>query len=161
MAAIPSAPAWREYSRRLVPGCRPVVHAIGRYAVREDRCTGRWVVACEGGSSEERSGMSYAGDKLCYDSDSHLMETTDWLHSFATAEEAPLIAELNPGNAGRGVREAIDRAKTRRESEEATAKLLEQPIISGPKGWFAFGASTPEERSRALDLLGFKRQLIF
>lgn len=105
--------------------------------------------------------MSYAGEKLCYDSDSHLMETTDWLHSFATADEAPLIAELNPGNAGRGVREAIDRAKNRRASAEATAKLLEQPIISGPKGWFAFGATTPEERSQALDILGFQRQLIF
>lgn len=105
--------------------------------------------------------MTYAQGRKCYDADSHIMETLGWLHDHATTEEAPLIRELNPGNAGLGVRKAIALAEVRRSDVDATAKLLEQPIISGPKGWFAYGASTPEERSKALDLLGFQRQLIF
>ena len=105
--------------------------------------------------------MTYAQGGTFYDSDSHLMETEDWLHSHATAEEAALIGHLNPGNAGLGVHKAIAKAQARRADPEATAKLLQEPIISGPKGWFAYGASTPDERSKALDLLGFQRQLIF
>jgi predicted TIM-barrel fold metal-dependent hydrolase len=105
--------------------------------------------------------MSYAQGRTCYDSDSHLMETADWLHSHATPDEAALIPEFSPGNAGVGVRKAIAKAEARRADAGATEKLLEQPIISGPKGWFAYGASTPDERSKALDLLGFQRQLVF
>jgi predicted TIM-barrel fold metal-dependent hydrolase len=105
--------------------------------------------------------MTYAQGRVFYDADSHIMETLDWLHSHATEVEAPLLGPLTPQNAGAGVHKAIAAAEARRSSPEATAKLLEQPLISGPKGWFAFGASTPSERSRALDLLGFARQLIF
>jgi uncharacterized protein len=105
--------------------------------------------------------MTYAQGRVFYDADSHIMETLDWLHGHATAEEAPLLGELSPANAGLGVRKAIEKAEARRRDPEATAKLLEQPLISGPKGWFAFGASTPDERSQALDLLGFSRQLVF
>jgi predicted TIM-barrel fold metal-dependent hydrolase len=103
----------------------------------------------------------YARGRIYYDADSHIMETLDWLHSHATPSEAALITPLSPRNAGTGVEKAIAKAEARRQSPEATAKLLEQPLISGPKGWSAFGASTPEERSRALDLLGFARQLVF
>jgi uncharacterized protein len=103
----------------------------------------------------------YAPGRVFYDADSHIMETLDWLHSHATPEEAPLLGELSPGNAGLGVKKAIASAEARRADPEATAKLLEQPLISGPKGWSAFGASTPTERSQALDLLGFTRQLVF
>jgi len=105
--------------------------------------------------------MTYAQGRVFYDADSHIMETLDWLHGHATPEEAPLLGELSPANAGLGVKKAIAIAEARRRDPEATAKLLEQPLISGPKGWFAFGASTSDERSRALDLLGFTRQLVF
>jgi len=105
--------------------------------------------------------VPYAQGRVYFDADSHIMETLDWLHSHATPAEAALIAPLSPKNAGPGVEKAIRAAETRRSSAEATAELLKQPLISGPKGWFAYGASTSQERSRALDLLGFSRQLIF
>jgi predicted TIM-barrel fold metal-dependent hydrolase len=105
--------------------------------------------------------MTYSEGRRYYDSDSHLMETLSWLHDHATPEEAKLLSELSPENAGKGVKKAIAQAEARRASSEQTAKLLEQPIISGPKGWFAYGASTSDERKKALDLLGFQRQLIF
>ena len=105
--------------------------------------------------------VPYASGRVYFDADSHIMETLDWLHSHATPAEAALINPLSPKNAGPGVEKAIKIAEARRQSPEATAELLKQPLISGPKGWFAFGASTSQERSRALDLLGFERQLVF
>lgn len=105
--------------------------------------------------------VPYAQGRVFFDADSHIMETLDWLHSHATPSEAALIAPLSPKNAGTGVEKAIAKAEARRQSPEATAELLQQPLISGPKGWFAYGASTPEERSEALSMLGFEKQLVF
>jgi uncharacterized protein len=105
--------------------------------------------------------MAYAQGRTYYDSDSHLMETLDWLHQQATSDEAPLLKRMGLGGAGVGVQALIDQAQARSADPVATAKLLEQPIISGPKGWLAYGAIAAEERSKALDLLGFERQLIF
>lgn len=107
--------------------------------------------------------MTYAQNLVCYDSDSHIMETLDWLESGATAAEAKLLGTiLNAKNAGaRKLSEVIGQAQARRADPEATRQLLETPIISGPKGWAAYGASTPDERSKALDMLGFKAQLVF
>jgi predicted TIM-barrel fold metal-dependent hydrolase len=105
--------------------------------------------------------MTYAEGRTYYDSDSHLMETLDWLHEQATPDEAPLLKRMGLGGAGLGVKALIDKALARRADPAATAQLLQEPIISGPKGWLAYGAIAADERSKALDLLGFKRQLIF
>lgn len=105
--------------------------------------------------------MTYAGNRLCFDADSHLMETTDWLHQYASKAESDLIPTLDPKNAGVGVAERMADALARRADPDATAKLIEDPLISGPKGWAAYGALDGEERGRALDLLGFGKQLVF
>jgi uncharacterized protein len=112
-------------------------------------------------SAAQSHAVPYAQGRVFFDADSHIMETLDWLHSHATPSEAALIAPLNPKNAGTGVEKAIAKAAERRSSPEATAELLQQPLISGPKGWSAYGASTPEERIEALNLLGFDKQLVF
>jgi uncharacterized protein len=104
---------------------------------------------------------SYAAGRKMYDSDSHLMETLDWLTDHATPEQQGLIKPLATNKGGAGVRKAIEAAEARRADAAATADLLRQPLISGPKGWAAYGASTADERSRALDLLGFEKQLVF
>jgi predicted TIM-barrel fold metal-dependent hydrolase len=49
---------------------------------------------------------------------------------------------------------ANQRARARR-GEVAT------DVVHGPKGWNAYGAFDPKERTRALDDLGFSRQLVF
>lgn len=105
--------------------------------------------------------MSYAQGRRYYDADSHIMETVRWLHEHATAQEGSLFEPLTPRGAGSRALQSIAEAEARRSSREATEKLLEQPLISGPKGWSAYGASTPDERRAALDLLGFERQLVF
>lgn len=105
--------------------------------------------------------MTYSDGRRYYDADSHIMETVEWLHEHATESERAILPELSPRGAGTQALQSIQAAQARRASAEATAKLLEQPLISGPKGWLAYGASTRDERSRALDILGFERQLVF
>lgn len=104
---------------------------------------------------------SYAAGRKIYDSDSHVMETLDWLTSYARPEQEGLIREEATRAGGVGVEKAIEQAKARRADPEATRALLEKPLISGPKGWAAYGATTPDERRHALDLLGFEKQLVF
>jgi len=105
--------------------------------------------------------MPYAEGRIYYDSDSHIMETLDWLTSYATPEQQGLIKPLETDSGGEGVLGRIDAAIARRADPEATKKLLEQPLISGPKGWDAYGATAQDERVHALDLLGFQKQLVF
>jgi hypothetical protein len=105
--------------------------------------------------------IPYTAGRKMYDSDSHVMETLTWLTDHAAPEQRGLIEPLATEKGGAGVRKAIAKAEARRADPEATRELLQQPLISGPKGWAAYGASTPEERLQALDLLGFEKQLVF
>src|SRR6201999_2283182 len=43
----------------------------------------------------------------------------------------------------------------------AQMEALGDQLISGPKGYMALGAFNRDERSKALDMLGFHRQLVF
>ncbi|HZM40997.1 MAG TPA: amidohydrolase family protein, partial [Acidimicrobiales bacterium] len=61
--------------------------------------------------------------------------------------------------AGRMAEAAVREAATRRSDPEARAEL--EAGVLNAKGWSALGAFDPVERSRALDLLGFERQLVF
>ncbi|MCX5737679.1 MAG: amidohydrolase family protein [Proteobacteria bacterium] len=101
--------------------------------------------------------MSYAGSRICYDADSHIVELPDWLATYADPDVRERLRPLNLAIAGGKAAEAIERAKARSERREAP---LENPI-GGPKGWFAPGAFDPGERTRALDALGFRKQLVF
>jgi predicted TIM-barrel fold metal-dependent hydrolase len=105
--------------------------------------------------------VPYSRNRRIFDSDSHLMETVNWLAGHAKPEQAGLIGPLATESGGARVIETIAAAEARRADADATARLLEHPLISGPKGWHAYGAFDPAERSRALDLLGFERQLVF
>lgn len=104
---------------------------------------------------------SYAQGRRILDADSHVMETLDWLTSWARPGQEHLISPEATRKGGSGVEKAIAKAAARRADPEATRELLEKPLISGPKGWAAYGATTPEERRHALDLLGFQKQLVF
>jgi len=105
--------------------------------------------------------QTYCGGRRMFDADSHVMETLHWLSSYAKPEQAGLIGPLATESGGAQVLKTIAAAEKRHADAAATAALLEQPLISGPKGWHAYGAFDPQERSRALDLLGFEKQLVF
>ncbi len=104
---------------------------------------------------------TYAKGRRLFDADSHLMESVHWLTDFATDAQRGLIKPLVSEKGGANMRAAIKIAEDRRLDPEATRKLIEHPLISGPKGWGAYGAMDPVERSHALDLLGFEYQLVF
>lgn len=107
------------------------------------------------------SSESYSAGRRMFDADSHIMETLDWLTSQATDAQTGLIQPLATEKGGAGIYETITAAQARCEDAQATAKLLQEPLISGPKGWQAYGAFDPAERRHALDLLGFEKQLVF
>jgi predicted TIM-barrel fold metal-dependent hydrolase len=104
--------------------------------------------------------MSYAKGRTYCDADSHLMETPDWLLRYADPNLCERLSPLNLGKAGAGPAQKIADALARVKDSAATEKIA-RDVIAGPKGWGAYGAFTPAERSKALDDLGFSRQLVF
>lgn len=104
--------------------------------------------------------MSYAQGRVMNDADSHIMESEDWLSAYADAAVRDRLIPLRLEAGGAGAAEAIRRARARQTDETATAAIAAN-VVSGPKGWGAYGAMNPDERRRALDDLGFSRQLVF
>jgi uncharacterized protein len=103
--------------------------------------------------------MPYAEGRVYYDADSHFMELSDWLVQYADPGVRDRLRPLQLGGAGALADEAVRAAEARRGNAAATAEL--EGDVMRPKGWNALGAFDREERSRALDLLGFDRQLVF
>lgn len=105
--------------------------------------------------------MSYAGERIIYDADSHLMELPDYLSAYAD----PVIRDRLPviGESSTAIFDPRDYMKTRAHTEENVEKLLAlgDNLTKGPKWHEALGSFNGTERSQALDLLGFKRQVIF
>jgi predicted TIM-barrel fold metal-dependent hydrolase len=87
------------------------------------------------------------------------MELGDWLPRYADPGIRGRIRPLYLGGAGKLADHAVAEAERRRGDPEA-ARALEANVM-GPKGWSALGAFDPAERSRALDLLGVSKQLVF
>jgi predicted TIM-barrel fold metal-dependent hydrolase len=103
--------------------------------------------------------MPYAEGRTYYDADSHIMELDDWLTAYVEPELRDRFGGLYLGAAGKLAEDAVRRAEART-LDDATLAEMESKLLT-LKGWHALGAFDPEERSRALDLLGFDRQLVF
>jgi predicted TIM-barrel fold metal-dependent hydrolase len=103
--------------------------------------------------------MPYAEGRTYYDADSHIMELPDWLGGYVADDMRDRIGPLRLGAAGRLAEHAVAQA-AERALDDAARSQLEEHLLDA-KGWGALGAFDPDERSRALDLLGFDRQLVF
>jgi predicted TIM-barrel fold metal-dependent hydrolase len=103
--------------------------------------------------------MPYAEGRTYYDADSHLMELADWLVQYADPGIRDRIRPLSLGAAGALAERAVSEAVARR-GDPTAARDLEGRLMDA-KGWAALGAFDPLERSRALDLLGVAKQLVF
>lgn len=105
--------------------------------------------------------MTYANDRTIYDADSHLMELPDFLSRNADQKIKPLLPDL--GALLVGSFDATTYENLDRHPEEYADKLasLGDALTKGPKWHAALGAFNGLERSRALNLLGFQRQIIF
>ncbi|MHB8529387.1 MAG: amidohydrolase family protein [Caulobacteraceae bacterium] len=104
--------------------------------------------------------MTYAADRVCYDADSHILETLDWVTRFADPDIRERLPGLALGAAGNATYGFIEKAQARVADPTKTA-LIDHDVIGGPKGWAAYGAFDIGERKKALDDLGFRRQLVF
>ena len=107
--------------------------------------------------------MTYADGRRLLDADSHIMELPDFLSSHAdpgVRDRLPPISYARSSvdeddAAGLMARGGHDRAYV----EELLA--LGDRLTRGPKEEKALGAFDSSDRSRALDLLGFEKQLVF
>jgi predicted TIM-barrel fold metal-dependent hydrolase len=109
--------------------------------------------------------MAYApAHRAFYDADSHIMELPDFLKKYADPKLRDEIPEVNYKASlvtdeevavivGQGNRHSADHV--------AAQIALGDRLIESSKEIQALGAFDAADRSRALDLLGFKRQLVF
>jgi predicted TIM-barrel fold metal-dependent hydrolase len=104
--------------------------------------------------------MTYAGERVINDADSHIMESLDWLGRYAEPDVRGRLVGMRLEAGGSGAQKAIERAIERQSDAAATAQIATN-VVAGPKGWAAYGAIDPGERAKALDDLGFARQLVF
>src|SRR5262245_17120680 len=105
--------------------------------------------------------MPYADGRAYYDADSHLMETPEWLASYAEPAFRDRIKPFSLGSTGTKayVEKMIERGR-RRAGDPAERDGYEAELMTR-KSWDAYGAFDPADRRRALDLLGFGAQLVF
>jgi hypothetical protein len=94
-----------------------------------------------------------------FDADSHLMETADWLSSFADPQVRDQLLPLVLDGAGAKATELM--SKLPGLWEEQRHQSIGPDVISGPKGWMAPGALDSQVRSRVLDALEISAQLVF
>ncbi len=94
-----------------------------------------------------------------FDADSHVMETADWLPSFAEKSIRERLSGMGLEGAGAGAAELM------KSLPDLWASQRDQPVgadvLTGPKGWRAPGALDSGVRSRVLDALGISAQLVF
>src|SRR6202166_2253754 len=116
-------------------------------------------------NSREDLPMPYAPDnRPFYDADSHIMELPDFLQRYADPdlrEQMPAVSYSASLVTDEEV--AVIMSRGGRHSPEHVAELLRlgDRLIETSKEIQALGAFDGSERSRALDMLGFKRQLVF
>ena len=109
--------------------------------------------------------MTYApSHRPFYDADSHIMELPDFLKKYADPklrEDIPEVSYSASIVTDEEVAEIM--ARGGRHSDEHLAELrgLGDRLIESSKEIQALGAFDGRERSQALDMLGFKRQLVF
>ena len=107
--------------------------------------------------------MTYATGRTFYDADSHIMELPNFLSAHADSALAAQLPALSFSSGGK-LEKALERLReTGAHPAEVVERLLRlgDGLIAGPKGYEALGAFSSAERSQALDLLGFHRQLVF
>lgn len=103
--------------------------------------------------------MTYAGAQRILDADSHVMELPGFLDRFLEPGQRDRLRDPEMAAFAPVLEPAVQSAGARR-TDAAAASAAEERLLLD-KGWMALGAFDPEERGRALDLLGFERQLVF
>jgi uncharacterized protein len=103
--------------------------------------------------------VTYAGPRTILDADSHVMELADFLDEYIDTDQRDRLKRGGMDALRPVFERAVAKADGRR-TDPALAADAEERLLRD-KGWDALGGFDPEERSRALDLLGFGAQLVF
>src|SRR5438552_19095593 len=99
---------------------------------------------------------AYGGTK--HDADSHLMESPDWLVEYADPDVRPKLRPIYEISSKPEL-DWIEDARRHHADPEYRSKDAEEIWLR--KNYRATGSFISEDRSQALDILGFKSQLIF
>ena len=109
--------------------------------------------------------MTYAPDtRSYYDADSHIMELPNFLTSYADPairEDIPEVSYSASIVTDEEVAVIMDQGGKHSESHVAEQIALGDKLIESSKEIQALGAFNATDRSKAMDLLGFKKQLVF
>jgi predicted TIM-barrel fold metal-dependent hydrolase len=105
--------------------------------------------------------MPYAEGRLFYDADSHIMELPGWINGYVDPKYRDRIPTFSLAASGRRkhVDEMIVRGKNRANNQDE--RHAHEAELMTRKSWDAYGAFDKDDRKRALDLLGFRAQLVF
>ncbi len=115
--------------------------------------------------------MPYVSGRIIHDADAHIMETPTWLRDFADPSVRDRIEPLSlaggnelqqtgdPEDQLQDLNAAFD--KIARKHASAEYRATEAAEIMARKNFAATGSFIPDDRPRALDLLGFQSQLMF
>jgi predicted TIM-barrel fold metal-dependent hydrolase len=103
--------------------------------------------------------MAYVEGRVVHDADAHVMETPDWLVPWADPDIRARLKPLFVATVTPGEDTAIDQYR-RRHADPAERPRFETEIMLR-KNWSALGSFLKDDRPRALDLLGFRSQLVF
>jgi len=105
--------------------------------------------------------MTYAGTRIINDADSHLMELPDYLTAWADPEIRDRLPDLKAALTGQFDPDAYQGHAGHAPERVRELVALGDNLTRGPKWHDALGAFSGAERSIALDLLGFRRQVVF
>ncbi len=99
------------------------------------------------------------GQRVVHDADSHLMETPEMLAEFADSDIRARLATFDFAGSTGGQSAIVDRARVLQQDPEFRAGAADELMLR--KNWNAPGSFLKEDRPAALDLLGFRTQMVF
>ena len=109
--------------------------------------------------------MAYApSDRPYYDADSHIMELPDFITSYADPgirDEIPEVSYSASIVTDEEVAEIMDQGGRHSDEHVAAQLAMGDELIANSKEIQALGAFNSADRTAAMDLLGFKKQLVF
>ncbi|MGK0224464.1 MAG: putative TIM-barrel fold metal-dependent hydrolase [Limisphaerales bacterium] len=109
--------------------------------------------------------MAYAPlDRPFYDADSHIMELPDFITSYADPsirDEIPEVSYSASIVSDDEVKVIMDQGGRHSDEHIAAQLAFGDDLIAESKEIQALGAFTSADRTQAMDLLGFKKQLVF
>jgi len=109
--------------------------------------------------------ITYApGHRAFYDADSHIMELPDFLKKYADPhlrDDIPAVSYSASSVTDAEVAVIMDRGGCHSDDHRADLLAMGSELTARSKEIQALGAFDRDERSLALDLLGFKKQLVF